>query len=238
MTVPTRGLQEVDPPQLGGYRLLGRLNESRLGVVYLGKDASGERMSVAMLNDAAGIDEPTRERFARAVRDGEGVAAARTSGRSALWVAVPYGDGGSGAAHFLEEAGRGGPVVAQGPLVMPHWAGERGGSAVRWTPWSVRRDSAVASGDANWWLIGALGVVLALLLLLVFLLYMWMLQFPPPEMPTTGQPDFEQSEPADETEPSPSPGEDEDDPSTPVPSVPSPGEDGGEGWGELPEDNL
>lgn len=238
MTAPTRGLNDVDPRQLGGYRLLGRLNESRLGVVYLGRDAAGERMSVAMLNDAAGIDEPTRERFARAVRDDSGVTAARTSGRSALWVAVPYEEGGAGAAHFLEEAGRGGPVVRQGPVVMPHWAGERGGSAVRWAPWTGRRDSAVATGEANWWLIGGLGALLLLLLLLVFFLYVWMMQFPSPEMPTTGQPDFEQSEPAEETEPSPSPGDGEGDPASPVPTVPAPGQDGGDDWGDLPEDNL
>ncbi|WP_026119113.1 hypothetical protein [Nocardiopsis ganjiahuensis] len=238
MTAPTRGLNDVDPRQLGGYRLLGRLHESRLGVVYLGRDAAGEKMSVAMLNDAAGIDEPTRARFARAVRDGSGVVSARTSGRSALWVAVPYEEGGAGADHFLEEAGRGGPVVRQGPVVMPHWAGERGGSAVRWAPWAGRRDSAVATGDANWWLIGGLGALLLLLLLLVFFLYAWMMQFPPPEMPTSGQPDFEQSEPAEETEPSPSSEEGEGEPASPVPTVPNPGEDGGDEWGEQPEDNL
>ena len=235
MTAPTRGLNDVDPRQLGGYRLLGRLHESRLGVVYLGRDAVGERMSVAMLNDAAAIDEPTRERFARAVGEGEGVVAARTSGRSALGVAVPYEEGGAGAGRFLEEAGRGGPVVRQGPVVMPHWAGERGGSAVRWTPWAGRRDSAVATGDANWWLIGGLGVLLLLLLLLVFALYVWMMSFPSPEMPTTGQPDFEQSEPAEEAEPSPQEGED--DPASPVPTIPAP-EGEGEDWGDLPEDNL
>ncbi|QRN79783.1 MAG: hypothetical protein JK586_16550 [Nocardiopsis sp. BM-2018] len=238
MTAPTRGLNDVDPRQLGGYRLLGRLHESRLGVVYLGRDAAGERMSVAMLNDAAAIDEPTRQRFAHAVRDGAGVASARTSGRSALWVAVPYEEGGAGAGHFLEEAGRGGPVVRQGPLVMPHWAGERGGSAVRWSPWTGRRDSAVATGEANWWLIAGLGVLLLLLLLLVFSLYLWMMQFPSPEMPTSGPPDFEQSEPAEETEPSPSPEDGEGDPASPVPTVPNPGEDGGDDWGDLPEDNL
>ncbi|GHC81411.1 hypothetical protein GCM10007079_21310 [Nocardiopsis terrae] len=237
MTAPAQGLKEADPRQLGGYRLLGRLRESRLGVVYLGRDAAGERMSVAMLNDAAGIDEPTRERFAQAVRDGWGVAAARTSGRSALWVAVPYEGDGAGAQRFLEEAARGGPLVRQGPVVMPHWAGERGGSAVRWAPWAGRRDSAVAAGEANWWLIGGLGALLALLLLLVFFLYVWMMQFPSPEMPTTGPPDFEQSESAEESEPSPAPGDEgEGEPASPVPTLP--GGNGGDGWSEQPEDNL
>ncbi|WP_026129000.1 hypothetical protein [Nocardiopsis prasina] len=238
MTAPTRGLHDVDPRQLGGYRLLGRLHESRLGVVYLGRDSAGERMSVAMLNDAAGIDEPTRERFARAVRDGEGVAAARTSGRSALWVAVPYEEGGAGAGRFLEEAGRGGPVVLRGPVVMPYWAGERGGSAVRWAPWAGRRDSPVARGEANWWLIGGLGALLLLLLLLVFALYLWMMQFPPPEMPSPSEPGAEQSKPAEEPGSAPSPEEGEGDPASPVPTLPAPGDEGDGDWGEDPEDNL
>ncbi|MFE9243674.1 hypothetical protein [Nocardiopsis sp. NPDC006938] len=237
MTAPTRGLNDVDPRQLGGYRLLGRLHESRLGVVYLGRDSAGERASVAMLNDAAGIDEPTRERFARAVREGEGVAAARTSGRSALWVAVPYEEGAPGAGRFLEEAGRGGPLVPWGPVVMPHWAGERGGSAVRWAPWAGRRDTPVARGEANWWLIGALGALLLLLLLLVFALYLWMMTFPPPEMPTSGQPEAEQSE-QEEAESEPTPQEGEGEPASPVPTAPTPGSEGEGEWGEAPEDNL
>ncbi|SIO91419.1 hypothetical protein [Nocardiopsis sp. JB363] len=235
MSVPTMGLHEGDPRQLGGFRLLGRLRESRLGVVYLGRDGAGERVSVAMLNDAAGIDEPTRARFAREVDLGERVVAARTKGRSALWVACPYEEGaGEDAGAFLERAGRGGPVVRSGPMVMPHWAGERGVSAVRWSALAGGRDSKVARGEANWWLIGALGALLLLLLVLVFSLYLWLMQFPQPEPPSQGE--QEQSEESDQ-EQEPSPGEEDEEPS-PVPTLPGPGQDGEEEWGEQPEDNL
>ncbi|MEU3141800.1 hypothetical protein ABZ645_20720 [Nocardiopsis alba] len=236
MSVPTMGLREGDPRQLGEYRLLGRLRESRLGVVYLGRDGSGELVSVAMLNDAAAIDEPTRERFARVVEEDADVVAARISGRSALWVARPHTEDGPDAGVLLERAGGGGPAVRSGPVVMPHWAGERGASAVRWSVRGDGRDSKVARGEANWWLIGALGALLALLLVSMFLLYLWMLQFPQPESTPEEQPGEERSEPAQEE---PSPGDEEGEP-TPVPSLPGPGEDprGEEGWEELPEDNV
>lgn len=234
MSVPTMGLHEGDPRQLGGYRLSGRLRESRLGVVYLGRDKSGRQVSVAMLNDAAGIDEPTRERFAREVDHSDQVVAARTKGRSALWVACPHEEGArEDAGAFLERAGRGGPVVRSGPMVMPHWAGERGVSAVRWSAQAGARDSRVARGEANWWLIGALGALLLLLLVLVFALYLWLMQFPQPEPPP--QPEQEQAEES-EPEQEPSPGEDAE--PTPVPTLPGPGQDGEEEWGEQPEDNL
>lgn len=232
MSVPTMGLHEGDPRQLGGYRLSGRLRESRLGVVYLGRDKAGRQVSVAMLNDAAGVDEPTRARFAREVGRSEQVVAARTKGRSALWVACPHEEGvEEDAGVFLERAGRGGPAVRSGPMVMPHWAGERGVSAVRWSALPGGRDSKVARGEANWWLIGALGALLLLLLVLVFALYLWLMQFPqpePPPQPGQGQ----ESEPAQE----PSSGEEAE--PTPVPTLPGPGQDGEEGWGEQPEDNL
>ncbi|MBR8743075.1 hypothetical protein [Nocardiopsis sp. MG754419] len=234
MSVPTMGLHEGDPRQLGGYRLLGRLRESRLGVVYLGRDGAGARVSVAMLNDAAGIDEATRGRFADEVGRSDEVVAARTTGRSALWVACPFEEGGGAdAGAFLERAGRGGPVVPSGPMVMPHWAGERGASSVRWSALPGGRDSKVARGEANWWLIGTLGALLLLLLLLMFALYLWLMQFPQPEPSEPAQPEqSEESEPAQE----PSPGEDAE--PTPVPTVPGPGQDGDEEWGEQPEDNL
>lgn len=233
MSVPTMGLHEADPRQLGGYRLLGRLRESRLGVVYLGRDGAGNQVSVAMLNDAGGIDESTRRRFAQQVEGDSEVVAARTSGRSALWVACPYAQDGGGpdAGVFLERAGRGGPVVRDGPMVMPHWAGERGVSAVRWSARWGGADSKVARGEANWWLIGALGLLLVLLLALIFALYLWLLQFPPPQPPEMGG----QPEQSQESEP----GEGEEDtPTVPTVPGPGPGSEGDQEWGESPEDNL
>jgi hypothetical protein len=230
-------LNEGDPRQLGRYRLEGRMGDSALGVVYVGRDSAGERVSIAVLEAGAGADDQAREQFTEAVRASGDVVAARTRGRGALWAAVPLGGDGSGAGPLLEHAARSGRVAARGPVVLPHWAGHRGGATVRWAPWAGRRDSAVAAGEGNWWLIGGLGAVLLLLLLLVTSLYLWMLRFPPPEIPVT-QPEMEQTEPS-EGEESPSPAEEgEGEPAepTPVPSVgPSEGEDG---WGDQPEDNL
>ncbi|MFJ9553649.1 hypothetical protein ACIRPH_07525 [Nocardiopsis sp. NPDC101807] len=239
MAVPTMGLNEGDPRQLGGYRLLGRLRDSSLGVVYLGRNGAGDRVSVAVLDSGAGGDGPARSRFVEAVEESPDVVAARTHGRSPLWVAVPYDGSGRGAEDFLESAARSGRVSEHGPVVMPHWAGSRGGTAVRWAPWASRGGSAVESGRGNWWLIGGLGLVLLLLLLLVSLLYWWMLQFPPPEMPGPAQPSEAEQEEGGEgsegEEAQPTPGEDGG--SGPAQPMPTPGEGDGE-WGEQPEDNL
>ncbi|MBB6120040.1 hypothetical protein [Nocardiopsis algeriensis] len=238
MAVPAVELSEADPRRLGGFRLEGRLRESALGVVYLGRDRSGKPVGIAVLNAGATADEQARRCFAEAVRSGPGVLAARTHGRSVLWVAVGGDDSGAAAQEFLERAGRSGRAAAGAPVVAPYWAGERTGPMVRWAPWAGRRDSAVAEGRGNWWLIGGLGLVLALLLLLVSALYWLMLQFPPPEqMPSPGEPppQGEQSEgTGEESEPAEGDGEG-DTPSTPV--LPSPGEGDGE-WQDEPEDNL
>ncbi|MFD6948677.1 hypothetical protein A6A08_24330 [Nocardiopsis sp. TSRI0078] len=236
MAVPTMGLNEGDPRQLGGYRLLGRLGDSSLGVVYLGRDGSGDQVSVAVLDSGAAGDGTARERFAEAVRASPDVVAARTHGRSALWVAVPHG-GSASAQDFLEAAARSGRVAARGPVVMPHWAGSRGAASVRWAPWSGRRDSAVAAGEGNWWLIGGLGLVLLLLLLLVSLLYWWMLQFSPPEMPGSAPPSEGQESPGGQPGEGSAPAEEDGEGSPSTPVIPSPGEGEGE-WGDSPQDNL
>lgn len=238
MAVPTMGLNEGDPRQLGGYRLLGRLRDSSLGVVYLGRDGSGEQVSVAVLDTGAGGDGSARTRFVDAVKGSDDVVAARTRGRAPLWVAVPYDGSGPGAGEFLEAAARAGRVGAHGPVVMPHWAGSRGGAAVRWAPWTSRGDGAVSSARGNWWLIGGLGLVLLLILLLVTLLYWWMLQFPPPEMPGPAQPpEAEQEEGGEGQGEQAEPTEGEGGGSGPTQPIPSPGEGDGE-WGDQPEDNL
>ncbi|OOC54026.1 MULTISPECIES: hypothetical protein [Nocardiopsis] len=234
MAAPTMGLNESDPRQLGGYRLLGRLRDSSLGVVYLGQDGSGNQVSVAVLDSDAAGDGTARERFTDAVRASSDVVAARTHGRSVLWVAVPH-EGPTSAQGFLEAAARSGRVAARGPVVMPHWAGPR--ASVRWAPWSGRRDSAVAAGQGNWWLIGGLGLVLLLLLLLVSLLYWWMLQFPPPEMPGSARPSESQESPQGQPGEGASPAEEDGEGSPSTPRIPSPGEGEGE-WGDSPQDNL
>ena len=235
MTAPLTGLNAGDPHQLGAYRLQGRSGESELGVVYRGRDRTGAPVEVAVLNPGAVADPQARARFADAVRADPDVLSARTQGRSVLWAAVP--GGGGGAARFLEEAGRPGRIFDRGPLVMPHWAGARTGPVVPWAPWPGRRDSAVEEGRGNWWLIGGLGAVLVVVVALVALLYWFLLQFPPPEMPAPGLPVPEEG-PSGEDGPESVPAPGQDGPGEPsVPVVPTPGE-GEEGWGENPQDNL
>ncbi|WP_026118034.1 hypothetical protein [Nocardiopsis salina] len=242
MAGPTSGLTETDPTQLGGYRLEGRLDTSSLGVVYLGRDNTGAPVDVAVLNAGAGIDPGSRRRFVDAVAGGEDVLSARTRGRAPLWVAVAHDEEGHGAGEYLRKAGQGGPVMAAGPVVMPHWAGERSG-AVRWTAWDGRRGSSAAAGPGNWGLILALALLLLFLLLVITLLYWWMLQFPQPDMSMDGSPDMESGPPEDPGEDaSPSPGEegepeggDEGDEEVPAPTT---GEEEGDDWGDRPEDNL
>lgn len=232
MAGPTPGLSETDPTQLGGYRLQGRLDTSSLGVVYLGRDNTGAEVEVAVLNAGAGIDPGARQRFVDTVKEGADVLSARTRGRAPLWVAVDRQEEGAGAGEYLRKAGQGGPVVASGPVVMPHWSGERA-EAVRWSSWGGGRGSSAAAGPGNWWLILALAVLLVVLLLTITLLFWWMLQFPSPE--EMGGADVESS--PSEGEPSPSPGEEGQSEGPEVPShSPTPGEE--EGWGDRPEDNL
>ncbi|WP_198659211.1 hypothetical protein [Nocardiopsis sp. FIRDI 009] len=229
MEVPTPGLHEGDPRQLGGFRLVGRARTSSLGVVYLGRDASGDQVSVAVLNAGASGDPQARRRFARAVRERGDVLAARTRGRSVLWVAVPAETDGPGAEAVLEETARGGPAGDGGPVVQPYWAGERRGSVVPWTPWRARRDSAVGAGAASLWLAAALGVLLLVLMLGGTSLIGWISTFPRPEIPRPGQQveiDPEGSEPAGEPTPAEE-GEEE---------APDPRTDGGET--EVPEPRV
>lgn len=232
MADPMSGLSESDPTQLGGYRLEGRLDTSSLGVVYLGRDNTGAEVEVAVLNAGAGIDPGARQRFVDTVTEGADVRSARTRGRAPLWVAVDRQENGPGAGEYLSKAGQGGPVVASGPVVMPHWSGERAG-AVRWAVWRGGRGSSAAAGPGNWWLILALALLLLLLLLIITLLFWWMLQFPSPE--DMGGADAESG--PSEGEPSPSPGQEGQSEEPEVPShSPTPGEE--DGWGDRPEDNL
>ncbi|MEV0588335.1 serine/threonine-protein kinase [Nonomuraea sp. NPDC050310] len=64
-------LEPDDPQQLGPYRLAGRLGEGGQGVVYLGFDASGERVAVKMLSRG---DRETRARLGRELQALESIA--------------------------------------------------------------------------------------------------------------------------------------------------------------------
>ncbi|GLY74588.1 hypothetical protein [Actinoallomurus iriomotensis] len=60
-----RPLRLGDPPQLGVYRLEGRLGEGGQGIVYLERDAEGRQVAVKLLRSHLGQDEAVRARFAR-----------------------------------------------------------------------------------------------------------------------------------------------------------------------------
>lgn len=54
-----------DPPQLGVYRLEGRLGEGGQGVVYLGRHPDGREVAVKLLRAQFSNDEEARSRFIR-----------------------------------------------------------------------------------------------------------------------------------------------------------------------------
>lgn len=132
MTTP---LQFGDPPTLGPFRLHARLREGPAGITYLGTDAQGRDVSVALLTRGAASDPAARDRFRAAVTGGLGVdrggapvVTADPDG-PAPWVATAYVPHEAGAERFLDPVamtdatstamvGEGG-----GPEFEPHWAG-------------------------------------------------------------------------------------------------------------------
>ncbi len=60
-------LRETDPRHVGRYRLLRRLGEGGMGVVYLGATPSGERVAVKLIRDRFVSEPGFRRRFQREV---------------------------------------------------------------------------------------------------------------------------------------------------------------------------
>ncbi|MEU0965038.1 serine/threonine-protein kinase [Streptomyces sp. NPDC005917] len=56
-------LQAGDPRELSGYRLEGRLGEGAQGVVFLGRDRSGDQVAVKVLHARLAGDREARRRF-------------------------------------------------------------------------------------------------------------------------------------------------------------------------------
>ncbi|WP_084958484.1 serine/threonine-protein kinase [Thermoactinospora rubra] len=99
-------LEPDDPPQLGDYRLAGRLGEGGQGVVYLGFDPVGERVAVKLLSSG---DRETRARLGRELQALESIASFCTARVLAVstdgprpWVASEYVDGPSLATRVFE----------------------------------------------------------------------------------------------------------------------------------------
>ncbi|WP_018656371.1 hypothetical protein [Actinomadura flavalba] len=241
----SRPLPPGDPDQLGPYRLTARLTESSAGIVFLGVDDGGRRVSVAVLNRGAAGDPAARDRFRAAIvaglpggggAAGAPVVAAQPEG-PAPWVATAYDpdrwNGDDGAERFLrpvplQDAPAGG--ARRGPGFTPHWAGSaQPALAPRPLPYvppePVRRpERGLVSAIVL--LIGVL-LVLAALLAVLFACQPQVTPPPPPppeptlSTPPTAPPTPQPSPTPTQTSPTPTP--------SPSPSSSPTDGDGGDG---------
>ena len=119
--IVVRGLEPGDPPQIGPYRLVGRLGGGGMGRVFLGLSAGGRPVAVKVVRAELAADLEFRVRFGREV-----VAARRVSGLfTALvvdadvdgpvpWLATAYVPGPS----LSEAVTRYGPMPARPALAL------------------------------------------------------------------------------------------------------------------------
>ncbi|MGV9777939.1 serine/threonine protein kinase [Streptosporangium sp. NPDC003464] len=66
-TAALRPLTVEDPPQIGPYRLVGRLGAGGMGVVFAGIDALGVRVAVKLIHASYASDSEFRARFTREI---------------------------------------------------------------------------------------------------------------------------------------------------------------------------
>lgn len=198
-----RPLQTEDPGELGPFRLDSRLEESPAGIVYLGADAQGMPVEVALLTTAAAGDAAARDRFRTAVtaetpQPGPGPRRQRRLGPGepapvvaafvdgfAPWVATAHAEGLPGASRFLE------PVLLKhdrgwrrGPQFVPHWlSGPRRPAVLVPAPGGPPPDDSRTLAAA----VASLAALLALLALLLGLLFACepSQSAPPPPPPPT-----------------------------------------------------
>ncbi|MFJ7270347.1 serine/threonine-protein kinase [Streptomyces sp. NPDC099050] len=91
-------LRPGDPPEIGGYRLLGRLGEGGMGEVYLARTVSGRPLALKTVHRELSRDPDFVDRFAREIRANDRVRSAWTvsvvdfsaPGASPQWLATEY----------------------------------------------------------------------------------------------------------------------------------------------------
>ena len=184
-------LRPGDPADIGPFSIEARLQESPAGIVFLGADAAGRRVSIALLTTAAAGDAAARDRFRAAIAaetpppdpvphappvPGPGEPApilAALSEGDAPWVATAYEEGRAGAERFLEPVllKRGwGLRALRGPQFQPYWISGPSGPALRR---ARPAGGPAALGDSRGLAAAVLSLaaLLALLSLLVALLF-------------------------------------------------------------------
>jgi serine/threonine protein kinase len=82
-------LKADDPKRVGVYRLLGRLGEGGMGLVFLGETPGGRKVAVKVIHPVYASDQDFRERFAREVAAARDVGGFHTA---AVVDADPAGD--------------------------------------------------------------------------------------------------------------------------------------------------
>ncbi|MFD6891423.1 serine/threonine-protein kinase [Streptomyces sp. NPDC059957] len=91
-------LRPGDPPEIGGYRLLGRLGEGGMGEVFLARTTSGRPLALKTVHRELSRDPDFADRFAREIRANDRVRSPWTvsvvdfsaPGASPQWLATEY----------------------------------------------------------------------------------------------------------------------------------------------------
>ncbi|WP_244177938.1 protein kinase domain-containing protein, partial [Streptomyces atriruber] len=103
-------LRDSDPEDIGGYPIEDRLGSGGMGVVYLGRSASGRRLALKVVHGQYADDQEFRTRFRREVEAARQVSGAFTApvvdadaDASSPWMATVYIPGEDLGSHVRRE---------------------------------------------------------------------------------------------------------------------------------------